>query len=434
MTVRHSMRKCLPKNWKDRTFVLCVLGKRTLECIMQPIIVSTTAVCAHGGAFWEAINPDFTRLDRKDEVINADVLDAWFPPAPGVAEALSTHLPWLLQTSPPTESEGLRQAISAARQVPVESLAVGAGSSSLMYLALRTWLTPQSRVLLPDPTYGEYAHLFENVIGCRVDRADVDPERILTKLSVQDYDLLVLVNPNNPTGEFWSRATMQTLLDKIPQHTRVWVDEAYIDYVGYEHSIETLAFHSANIIVCKSLSKGYALSGARAAYLCGPPNLMQEIRHLTPPWAVSLLAQVATVAALADPGYYQTRYAETHVLRNGLQEMLTAAFPEWEIVASPANWLRCRLPPSGPDAATLCCLCRGENVFLRDLSALGPKLGSYTLRIAVKEVSQNQRIVETLAYVTREGRELQYFSDTAQPGRETTGADFFEGEGPIAHR
>ncbi len=366
---------------------------------MQPIPISNTVVCAHGGAFWEAIGPDFTQLTRRIKVINADVLDAWFPPAPGVMETLNTDLPWLLRTSPPTESIGLRQAISAARQVPLDSLAVAAGSSSLMYLALRTWLTAESRVLLPDPTYGEYAHLLEEVIGCHVDRVDVDPEAILTAVSERNYDLLVLVNPNNPTGEFWPRATMENLANQIPTQTRIWVDEAYIDYAGAGESVEEIAAQSENMVVCKSLSKVYALSGARAAYLSGPPTMMQELHRLSPPWAVSLIAQVAAVAALEDPDYYAARYAETHVLRNGLQEMLHDAFSEWTISTSPANWLLCRLPQSGPIAAEVYYRCRTKNLFLRDLSALGPKLGPYALRIAVKDELQNQRIVETLIRV-----------------------------------
>jgi len=103
-------------------------------------------------------------------VINADVLDAWFPPAPGVVSALQEYLPWLLRTSPPQDSVGLVRTIAYTRGIPDDSILVGAGSSSLIYLAFRQWLTQKSRVLLLDPTYGEYAHVLEQVIGCRTDR------------------------------------------------------------------------------------------------------------------------------------------------------------------------------------------------------------------------------------------------------------------------
>jgi hypothetical protein len=117
------------------------------------------SVCYHGGAFFEAIGPSFDRLERAHEVINADVLDAWFPPAPGALAALREHLPWLARTSPPSTCDGLIEAISRTRGVPSECLVPGSGSSDLIYRALLKWLTPASRVLLLEPTYGEYAHV-----------------------------------------------------------------------------------------------------------------------------------------------------------------------------------------------------------------------------------------------------------------------------------
>jgi predicted GNAT family N-acyltransferase len=66
-----------------------------------PVPFAADPICYHGGAFFEAIGEQFDDLSRRHRVINADVLDAWFPPAPGVLDALHEHLPWLLRTSPP---------------------------------------------------------------------------------------------------------------------------------------------------------------------------------------------------------------------------------------------------------------------------------------------------------------------------------------------
>src|ERR1051325_5774393 len=128
------------------------------------------APCDHGGAFFAALGDEFDRLSTKDRVINADVLDAWFDPAPGVAAALREELPWLLKTSPPTRCDGYLRAIARSRGVPVECLVPGAGSSALIFTAFQRWLTRDSRVLILDPMYGEYAHVLEHVVGCRVDR------------------------------------------------------------------------------------------------------------------------------------------------------------------------------------------------------------------------------------------------------------------------
>jgi histidinol-phosphate/aromatic aminotransferase/cobyric acid decarboxylase-like protein/GNAT superfamily N-acetyltransferase len=361
--------------------------------------------CHHGGAFFEAIGETFQTLRRSLRVVNADVLDAWFSPAPGALQALQEYLPWLIRTSPPQDGIGLVRTIAQVRGIPAGSLAVGAGSSSLIYLAFRHWLGMESRVLLPDPTYGEYAHVLERVIGCRVDRFPLsraegfrlDLDVLLRRLRQDRYDLAILVNPNNPTGRLIPRAELGPFLAQVPWRTRLWIDEAYTDYSGGQESVEVTASQSRNIVVCKSLSKVYALSGARAAYLCGPFGLMEEIRNLTPPWAISLPAQVAAVAALHDPDYYALRYQETAALRRTLGSDLTRALPSAEILVGAANSLLCFLSPQRPTAAVVCERCRGHDVFLRDAGTISLSLGRHTVRIAVKDAADNARIVAALA-------------------------------------
>ena len=113
------------------------------SALVRPVV---RGGCFHGGAFFKAIGDDFKSLDRATSIINADVLDAWFPPAPAVIDSIREYLPWLLRTSPPTDAEGLVRTIAAVRGVPDECVLVGSGSSDLIYLALREWLSPASRV------------------------------------------------------------------------------------------------------------------------------------------------------------------------------------------------------------------------------------------------------------------------------------------------
>src|SRR5882757_4022122 len=111
----------------------------------------------------------------------------------------------------------------------------GAGSSDLIFRALRHWLKPGSHALILDPTYGEYAHVLERVIGCTVDRFALSREndyaadlgRLAAALA-DGYDLVALVNPNSPTGRHVPRAELERLLRRAPARTRVWVDETYV--------------------------------------------------------------------------------------------------------------------------------------------------------------------------------------------------------------
>lgn len=389
------------------TSLLCRLRSTVTWDLPMPFSPITS--CFHGGAFFEAVGETFQTLERSREVINADVLDAWFPPAPKVITALEEHLPWLARTSPPQNGTGLVQTIANVRAIPQDTIVLGAGSSSLIYLALRQWLDCHSRVLLCDPTYGEYAYVLEQVIGCQVDRfslrysdLQLDLSAFARQILQRRYDLVVLVNPNNPTGQIISHQEMKSLLTQIPQNTRVWIDEAYIDYCGSAESVETFAATSRNVIVCKSLSKVYALSGLRAAYLCGPSSVIHEIRRITPPWAVSLPAQIAAVTALQEPAYYRQRYLETDNLRNSLVSQLKQSVPSLIVREGAANFLLCHLAPEGTNAATVCTRCRANDVYLRNAGETSIFLGSHTLRIAVKDHPTNQRIVEVLTQaVTR---------------------------------
>jgi histidinol-phosphate/aromatic aminotransferase/cobyric acid decarboxylase-like protein len=361
------------------------------------------AGCFHGGAFFDAIGAEFDHLERRNRIINADVLDAWFAPSPRVMSALQQDLQWLLRTSPPTGCEGMVRAIARARGVQPENILPGAGSSDMIFLALRHWLTPASRVLILDPTYGEYAHVLEHVVRCRVDRIALVRENNyrldleeFQRLAARGYDLIVLVNPNSPTGQHVPRVELEKVLQTVAPGTRIWVDETYIEYAERNESLESFAAASPNVVVCKSMSKVYALSGARAAYLCGAAAVMEDLRAMNPPWAVSLLAQVAAVAALKDPEYYAARYAETHRLR----EELAAGVSEltgWEVLPGVANFLLCHLPEDGPEAATIVKRCRARGLYLRDAGAMGRALGKHTLRIAVKDAETNERMLRIIA-------------------------------------
>jgi histidinol-phosphate/aromatic aminotransferase/cobyric acid decarboxylase-like protein len=395
------------------------------------------ASCFHGGAFFKAIGERFESLERSGSVINADVLDAWFPPSPRVVAALSAHLPWLLRTSPPTNCEGLIETIAEARGVRPENVLPGGGSSDLIFRAFREWLKPSSRALILDPTYGEYAHVLERVIGCTVDRFAVKREddyavdlgRLEEALG-KDYDLAVIVNPNSPTGRHVPRAELAKVLSRTPAGTRVWVDETYIEYAGEEQSLERWAAGTENVIVCKSMSKVYALSGARVAYLCAGPHQLEQLRAVTPPWVVSLPGQVAAVNALLDPDYYRARYEETAGLRKDLAIELEKL--GWDVLPGIANFLLCHLPAHGPHAATVVRRCGECGLFLRDAALMGSQLGTHTIRIAVKDTMTNRRIISILREVLSSimDREIVSTLSAAQFSREGVEEGSAEGSVP----
>jgi len=320
-----------------------------------------------------------------------------------VLRALSSDLDWLARTSPPTHAEGLVERLSNVRGIAEEALLVGPGSSGLIYHAFRSWLHPGSRVLLIEPTYGEYAHLCEKVVGARVDRITLRPEdgfqldlvEWRRQIERHPYDLAVLVNPNNPPGGVLPRQALREVLETLPSRTRVWLDEAYMDYVGDE-TCEGFAAESGQTFVVKSLSKGFALSGLRAAYLVGPPSEIRELSRWCPPWSVGSLAQVAAVKALEDPDYYQRRYRETQDLREQLSSRLNRL--GGKAVGGAANWVLYRLPEEAVDAAEVVAATRAMGVHIRDAGRSAPSLGHRYVRIAVKPPEEMDLVLDALVH------------------------------------
>jgi histidinol-phosphate/aromatic aminotransferase/cobyric acid decarboxylase-like protein len=259
-------------------------------------------------------------------------------------------------------------------------------------------------VLLVEPQYAEYRHVLETVIGCHIDRFMLDPgheagpdldPRPLEDQVGRGYDLVVMVNPNNPLGYRFAASRLADLLSRVPPPTTCWVDETYVDFAGADASIERFAATSSNVIVGKSMSKSYALSGLRVGYLCGPPRLLGDLWRRTPPWSISRPAQVAAIAALAERDYYRARYRETAELRAQLHAGLSR-LPA--LVSRPgiANFVFCDLREGSTDAATLKERAAERGLRIRDFP-MDPAMRWRAIRVAVGDRLTNERTVQILA-------------------------------------
>lgn len=370
----------------------------------------------HGGASFEFIGARFDDLSRVKNCINADVLDAWFDPSPMVISKVEANLPWILRTSPPTHCEGLLEALAEKLDVATRNLLAGAGSSSLIFLAMQRLLNSRSKALTLDPTYGEYLHIFEQVIGVECVKVpfqyeqhgaySLDLPALINTIQKERPSIVVLVNPNSPTGTLIKKKDLEHLHKAIPKETILWVDETYIDYVDCSQSLTTYAVKESNIIVCKSLSKVYALSGARSAYLCSNPEIIDRLSPYSPPWAVSLPAQIATIAALQDDHYYSEKYRETREYR----EILAADLRQtgFRVHSAVANFLLIEIPADAGIASGFILKCRKFGLYLRDISSMGRNVHKNMIRIAVKDHATNKRAIaiieQVLSAMTRDAR------------------------------
>lgn len=230
--------------------------------------------------------------------------------------------------------------------------------------------------MILDPMYGEYKHIFNHVIDInlslfslkREEDFEVNTAHLLAEILVQKPAILVMVNPNSPTGKLIPKNEIIDLINQIPKSTTIIIDETYIEYLNKAFSLEYLVVNNPNLIVIKSMSKVYALSGVRVAYIMAHKNIIQKLNQFIPPWSVSLPAQVAAIEALNDEAYYLPKYQQTHVLRNKMIADLNG-ISNIKIYNSEANFFMIELL-SEINANIICEALEIQNIFIRNCDSM----------------------------------------------------------------
>jgi len=194
----------------------------------------------------------------------------------------------------PEEHDGLEAA--AAQYYGTDELLPVAGSQAAIQAL--PGLIPGERVTVLAPTYAEHPHAWRDrrVRACRADAIDA---------AVANTDVLLLVQPNNPSGVEFPRAQL------LDWHARLaarggWliVDEAFIDAAPTE-SLASAAGRP-NLVVLRSLGKFFGLAGARVGFVLAPAGLRQRLAEQLGPWTIGGPARHVARSALADTAWQTT--------------------------------------------------------------------------------------------------------------------------------
>jgi histidinol-phosphate aminotransferase len=115
--------------------------------------------------------------------------------------------------------------------------------------------------------------------------------------------LIVIANPNNPTGTIVTQSEVNAFMARVPEHVIVVFDEAYLEYVESPDFPDTLALveQGRNVIILHTFSKIYALAGLRIGYGIARPEIISAINQVRQPFDVNSIAQVGAIASLDDP-------------------------------------------------------------------------------------------------------------------------------------
>jgi histidinol-phosphate aminotransferase len=286
-----------------------------------------------------------------EEIVKLDANENLYGPSPRVPQALAAMPDPHIYPDP--ESRHLRHALSDYTGVPPKHLLVGHGADELIDLVMRLFITPGDAIINCPPTFGMY-RFDADVNGARVlsipRRPDfgLDLEELITAVANQPRaKLLFITSPNNPDGGLLAGDDLRRLLE-LP--LVVVLDEAYVEFAGLEHSRIRWVQEYNNLIVLRTFSKWAGLAGLRVGYGAFPTEIIQHLWNIKQPYNVSVAAQVAGLASLADLDYLQTHVAHIISERERLIELLSQ-LPFLRPYPSQANFILCRVV--GRDARAL---------------------------------------------------------------------------------
>jgi len=289
----------------------------------------------------------------------------------------------------------LRSAVAEFHRVDASEVVHGNGSNELLELLVRTFTTPQHHVVFGTPGFSMYpvitgAHgVPHTAVPTTPDRVH-DLDAILAALRPETR-VVILDNPNNPTGTYVAEQPLVAFLRAVPAEVIVVLDEAYFEFADASDYPDGLRLRQEHerLVVLRTFSKAYGLAGFRVGYGIGSARLMDYVNRLRAPFNVSVPSQEAGIAALGDLEHLSrsvaNNTAERQFLTAGLAPLSRRIYP------SQTNFILADFDqPSGELYEKL--LDRG--VIVRPIPGL-----SQSLRVSVGTRAENEKFLAALAEV-----------------------------------
>jgi|TARA_B100000586_G_scaffold33303_1_gene21343 histidinol-phosphate aminotransferase len=200
----------------------------------------------------------------------------------------------------------LKKKLAEKHSVDIESITLGNGSNDILEMATRVFVTDQHEVIYSKHSFAVYPLVTQAVGAKHVVTPANDWGHDLDAMlnSVNDRTrLMFIANPNNPTGTWVDKNNLRSLLEQIPGHVIVLVDEAYFEYASTEEQYPDCSSwinDFNNLIVTRTFSKAYGLAALRIGYSLSHPDIANLLNRVRQPFNNNSLALVAADVALQD--------------------------------------------------------------------------------------------------------------------------------------
>jgi len=354
------------------------------------------------------------RLAEELKIQERKVIDFSIPVNPlGVSKKVKAeirkHLKYL-HNYPDPEAKRLRRRLAQHHGVDPDSILCGNGSTELIYLITRA-IKPR-KVLIPAPTFSEYERACRMSVESRVmsyelkkeNNFSIDHDEFITAIegitssklrtlnSELKCDMAFICNPNNPTGRLLKREDVKRIADAAREmKCYLVVDEAFI-YFSPDDSVIKDVGDNPHLILLRTMTNFYALSGLRIGYGIFPQHLIGRLKEYKEPYTVNSLAQRAAVAAIKDKVYRD----KTFRLINEEKIFLEKSFKRIKIKFFPsaANFYLLKIDSADKIYDQL----KRKCILVRDCSNFRGLDNTY-LRVTVKSHKENAILIKELTSI-----------------------------------
>lgn len=321
-------------------------------------------------------HPSASEDPNDKRLIKLDSNENPFGPSPRAVAAMQRASAWA-HVYPDDHCLQLRDRICSLHNFPPEQVLVTAGCAGMLSLLCRTLLGPKLDAVTSAISFIVYrmvvqacgAQLIETPL--RNDGFDLDA---ILRAITPETRLVLLANPNNPTGTMVEARVVDEFVAAVPAHVVVVLDEAYYEFalrfselrkVEYSRSLEYV-HRGANVVVLRSFSKVHGLAGLRIGYGIGPAERIGYCARRADTYAVSSMAQAAAIAAIDDQDHVEhtvsNNVAQAEILEKGLSGL------GFRVVPTAANFV---FFDAGKDGFSLAERLRSQGVSVRPLGAWG---------------------------------------------------------------
>ena len=298
----------------------------------------------------------------------------------------------------------LKESISRKIKIPVESICVGNGATELIFLWMKA-LKPK-KTLIISPTFAEYeralkevnseVHYFKLTEG--KEEFYLNFKELKEELR-KEYDLVILCNPNNPTGNFVNREEFKELLNDVNfSNTIFFIDEAFIDFIKNGEDLSFKHFESERVIIIRAFTKFFGIPGLRLGYsICYNKKMVSIANSFKEPWTLNTFAASCGEVLLNSNKYIEKTYKVLEKEKNRMLNELKK-IENIRVFNSESNFLLIKLMKiSGADLYNKLL----EKGFLIRRCENFSFLDDSYIRIAIKDKKSNKKFLKSIKKIIK---------------------------------